>query len=153
MPPRVDFYVSGEAGENTRLRLACRVTEKAYLARQRILVWTDEPALLPRFDELLWTFGDGSFVPHDTLTGPGAECPGPVALTTGALPADSFFEGSGTGAAGTVLINLGQAVPPFFARFSRVAEFLDARPEVRSAGRDRFKHYRGQSIEPHTHNL
>jgi DNA polymerase-3 subunit chi len=145
MPPRVDFYVSGEAGENARLRLACRVTEKAYLARQRVLVWSDEPALLPRFDELLWTFGDGSFVPHEVAPGTGGDCQAPVVLTTGQLPGGDFQ--------GAMLINLGQAVPPFFESFARVAEFLDARPEVRSAGRDRFKAYRGRAIEPHTHNL
>lgn len=148
MAPRVDFYVSSEAGESVRLRLACRVAEKAYLGRQRVLVWSDEDTLLARFDEMLWTFGDGSFVPHDVVTSPGAESAAPVALTTGPLPAGGFFDGQGP-----VLINLGQSVPPFFERFSRVAEFLDARPEIRGAGRDRFKVYRGKSIEPHTHNL
>lgn len=148
MPPRVDFYVSGEPGEAVRLRLACRVTEKAYLAHQRVLVWSDEATLLPRFDELLWTFGDGSFVPHDVLTTPGAPSDAPVVLTTGALPADDFLD-----PAGCVLINLGQAVPPFFAKFTRVAEFLDGRPEVRGAGRERFKAYRSHSIEPQTHNV
>jgi DNA polymerase-3 subunit chi len=44
-------------------------------------------------------------------------------------------------------------VPPFFEKFGRVAEFLDARPEVRAAGRERFKSYRAKSIEPTTHNV
>jgi len=34
-----------------------------------------------------------------------------------------------------------------------VAESLDARPEVRSAGRERFKTYRARQIEPQTHNV
>jgi DNA polymerase-3 subunit chi len=50
-------------------------------------------------------------------------------------------------------LNLSGAVPPFFERFARVAEFLDARPEVRAAGRERFKSYRAQAIEPQTHNV
>jgi DNA polymerase-3 subunit chi len=142
-PPRVDFYVSEEAGDSARLRLACRVTEKAYLARQRVVVYSDDAALLPRFDELLWTFGDGSFVPHDIVTTDGAPGEAPVALTTGPLP-----EGHAD-----VLVNLASTVPPFFDRFARVAEFLDGRPEVRSAGRERFKVYRAKSIEPQTHNV
>jgi DNA polymerase-3 subunit chi len=148
LPPRVDFYVNGEAGESVRLRLACRFTEKAYLANQRVLVFSDDAALLPRFDELLWTFGDGSFVPHETVTQPGAACEAPVALTTGHLPADPFVD-----PASSVLVNLGQSVPPFFERFARVAEFLDGRPEVRGAGRERFKAYRTRAIEPQTHNV
>jgi DNA polymerase-3 subunit chi len=143
MPPRVDFYLSEEAGEGARLRLACRVAEKAYLAQQKVVVFSDDASLLPRFDELLWTFGDGSFVPHDTVTGAGSVCEAPVVLTSGPLP-----DGPAD-----VLINLGAGVPPFFERFGRVAEFLDARPEVRAAGRERFKSYRAKSIDPQTHNV
>jgi len=135
--------VTSEAGEPARLRLACRIAEKAYLAKQKVLVLCDDAEVLRRFDELLWTFGDGSFVPHDTVTAAGAPCDTPVALTTGALPADHT----------DVLVNLGNAVPASFEKFARVAEFLDARPEVRAAGRDRFKIYRGKSIEPQTHSV
>jgi DNA polymerase III subunit chi len=140
---RVDFYVSQEAGDGARLRLACRIAEKAYQAGQRVLVYSDDPTLLPRFDELLWTFGDGSFVPHDTVSRDGDPGDAPVMLTSGPLPAHEA----------EVLINLAAAVPPFFDKFARVAEFLDARPEVRSAGRERFKTYRTRQIEPQTHNV
>ena len=142
MPPRVDFYVSEAAGADARLRLACRIAEKAYLARQRVVVLFDDSEAQRRFDEMLWTFGDGTFVPHDAVTAEGA-CDSPVALTTGPLPADHT----------DVLINLGNAVPPFFEKFARVAEFLDGRPEVRTAGRERFRIYRGKSFEPQTHNV
>ena len=135
--------MTSDAGEPARLRLACRIAEKAYLAKQKVLVLCDDAEVLRRFDELLWTFGDGSFVPHDTVTAAGAPCDTPVALTTGALPADHI----------DVLVNLGNAVPASFEKFARVAEFLDARPEVRAAGRDRFKIYRGKSIEPQTHSV
>jgi len=141
--PRVDFYVSEAAGVDARLRVACRVAEKAYLAKQSVVVLFDDPALLPKFDDMLWTFGEFSFVPHDTVTTQGSSCEAPVALTTGPLPADHA----------DVLINLGSTVPPFFEKFARVAEFLDGRPEVRAAGRERFKVYRGKSLEPQTHNV
>jgi DNA polymerase-3 subunit chi len=141
--PRVDFYVSDAAGADVRLRLACRIAEKAYLAQQKVVVLLEDAESLRRFDELLWTFGDGSFVPHDSIDIPGAGCEAPVALTTGALPAGHA----------DVLMNLSGAVPPFFEKFARVAEFLDNRPEVRAAGRERFKAYRAKSIEPQTHNV
>jgi DNA polymerase III subunit chi len=142
-PPRVDFYVSEAAGADARLRLACRVAEKAYLAKQTVVVLFDDATLLPKFDEMLWTFGDGTFVPHDAVAAEGARCEAPVALTTGPMPADHA----------DVLINLGNSVPDRFEKFARVAEFLDGRPEVRAAGRERFKLYRGKSIEPQTHNV
>jgi DNA polymerase-3 subunit chi len=141
--PRVDFYLSEEAGEGARLRLACRIAEKAYLAKQKVVVFSDDLTLIPKIDELLWTFGDGTFVPHDVVSHDGAVVEAPVAITAGPLP-----EGGAD-----VLINLGAGVPPFFEKFTRVAEFLDARPEVRAAGRERFKSYRAKSIEPQTHNV
>jgi DNA polymerase-3 subunit chi len=125
------------------MRLACRIAEKAYLAQQKVVVLLDDGESLRRFDELLWTFGDGSFVPHDSVSSAGAPCEAPVALTTGPLP----------GGHDDVLLNLATAVPADFERFARVAEFLDARPEVRSAGRERFKFYRAKSLEPQTHNV
>ena len=125
------------------MRLACRIAEKAYLAKQKVVVFSDDSGALSKLDALLWTFGDGTFVPHDVFTNTGAACAAPVALTTGALPA-GFTD---------VLINLSGVVPPFFDQFARVAEFLDARPEVRAAGRERFKVYRGKAIEPQTHNV
>lgn len=143
MPPRVDFYVSPEAGEAVRLRLACRVTEKAYLAGQRVLVWSNDAALLPRFDELLWTFTEGSFVPHELAAQTGTDCASPVALSSGPLP-PGFDD---------VLVNLGDVVPPFYEHFARVAEFLDGRAEVRASGRERFKTYRANALEPNTHTV
>ena len=142
MAPRVDFYVSEVAGADARLRLACRVAEKAYLAKQNVVVLFDDATLLPKFDELLWTFGDGSFVPHDAVAHDGT-CASPVALTTGPMPAGHT----------DVLINLGNTVPESFEKFARVAEFLDGRPEVRAAGRERFKLYRSKSLDPQTHNV
>jgi DNA polymerase-3 subunit chi len=143
LPPRVDFYVSGDAGAEVPLRLACRIAEKAYHAHHKVVILLGDAQSLRRLDELLWTFADGSFVPHEVVSAPGVAVEAPVALTTGPLP------GSHT----EVLLNLSGAVPPEYAGFARVAEFIDARPEARAAGRERFKAYRARSIEPHTHNL
>ena len=41
---RVDFYVLAGSEARTRLKVACRIAEKAYLAGQRVFVWLDEPA-------------------------------------------------------------------------------------------------------------
>ncbi|MGA7539324.1 MAG: DNA polymerase III subunit chi [Steroidobacteraceae bacterium] len=66
--PRVDFYVLGDTASSARLKLACRLAEKAYLASQRALIWHTDRAELQALDELLWTFAEGSFVPHEWLT-------------------------------------------------------------------------------------
>ncbi len=139
---RADFYVLEQPAPEARLRLACRVAEKAYLAGQSVVVWHGDRAELERFDALLWTFADTSFVPHEWL-GEAAEAP--VRLSAGEAPA---------GAVG-VLINLETAPepPPWAGQAERIAEIIDGEPARREAGRARFRAYRELGYELQTHNL
>src|SRR5487761_891609 len=86
---RVDFYVIEGTGNAARLKVACRLAEKAYLASQRALIWHTDRAELEALDELLWTFADGSFVPHEWLTS-NAAGEAPVLLAAGSPPAEAF---------------------------------------------------------------
>jgi DNA polymerase-3 subunit chi len=138
--PRVDFYVIEERAGPARLRLACRLAEKAYLAGQRALIWHTERAELQALDELLWTFADGSFVPHDWLT--SDEAPeAPVLLSAGSMPAAEF----------DFVVNLAPDPPPFLHLARRIAEIVDGDEARRASARARFKSYRELGIEPATH--
>jgi DNA polymerase-3 subunit chi len=139
---RVDFYVIEEAGATARLKVACRLAEKAFLASQRTLIWHADRAELETLDELLWTFADGSFVPHEWLTS-NAAAEAPVLLSAGAAPA----------AAVDFVVNLAADPPPFLHLTRRVAEIIDGDEGRRRAGRARFKAYRELGIEPVTHTL
>jgi DNA polymerase III subunit chi len=138
----VDFYVLEEVSPRTRLRTACRVVEKAYLAGNKVLVWHTELDELREFDELLWTFGDGSFVPHEPLTPNGFEI-APVLLSMNTPPPCPV----------DVLVNLAADVPPCIDSAQRVAEFIDGDATRRQAGRTRFRTYKDRGITPNTHNL
>jgi DNA polymerase III subunit chi len=138
----VDFYVLDEVSSRARLRTACRVVEKAYLAGHTVLVWHTELEELREFDELLWTFGDGSFVPHEPLSGGGFEA-APVLLSMGTPPSGPV----------DVLVNLAADVPPCADAAQRVAEFIDGDPGRRQAGRARFRAYKDRGIQPTTHTL
>jgi DNA polymerase III subunit chi len=138
---RVDFYVLQEASASARLKLACRLAEKAYLAAQSALVWHNDPVELKTFDELLWTFTDGSFVPHDSLTVGAEEPHTPVLLSSGAGPSREV----------DILINLSTELPPWLAKTHRVAEIIDGDEGRRRAGRVRFKAYRDMGIQPATY--
>ncbi|MGH8217407.1 MAG: DNA polymerase III subunit chi [Steroidobacteraceae bacterium] len=141
--PEVSFYVLEERSSAARLRLACRIIEKAYRAGQNVLVWHTDPAELAMLDELLWTFGDDrSFVPHE-IVGSGAAAEAPVLLTTGAAPASGI----------DVLVNLAAAVPPLAERAARIVEVIDGEPQRREAGRARFRVYRERGCEPVSHNV
>jgi DNA polymerase III subunit chi len=140
--PRVDFYVTEDVSPRARLRTACRVVEKAYLAGQTVLVWHTEVEELREFDELLWTFSDGSFVPHEPLTAGGFDS-APVLLSAGTPPPGSV----------DVLVNLAADVPACASVAQRVAEFIDGDPDRRQAGRARFRAYKDRGLQPATHTL
>ena len=137
-PPGVTFYVVDEPSSMARLRVACRITEKAFRAGQNVLIWHTDAAELATLDELLWTFGDDcNFVPHERVV-PGATCEAPVLLTTGAAP-DAGID---------VLINLAAEVPEVASRATRIVEIIDGDSGRREAGRSRFKAYRERGWQP-----
>ena len=144
--PRVDFYVLASADPAARLRFACRLVEKAWLHEHRVRVQLDAGGDGAAFDDLLWTFSDRSFVPHARLTpdaGPAGQ-PAPVVIADGdvAGPADR-----------DMLVNLAAGVPAAFQGYTRIAEVVDADEARRRRGRERFRFYREQGIEPQTHEM
>ena len=140
---RADFYVLESSDARERLKFACRVIDKAFGAEQRVLVWFDDPAALQSFDDLLWSFAQDSFIPHDPV-GPESNWEdSPVLLSCAALPP--------TGA--EVLVNLASSVPALASHARQVIEIIDADPTRRQAGRARFKQYRELGVTPTTHNI
>jgi len=140
---RVDFYILDEASATARLKLACRLAEKAYLAQQSALVWHTDPHELQAFDEMLWTFMEGSFVPHDLLSPNASANEAPVMLSAGTPPTASF----------DVVINLSPEIPPCLSQAQRIAEIVDGDDSRRRAGRTRFKAYRELGVQPASHNI
>ena len=143
--PRVEFYVLASADPAARMRFACRLVEKAFLQQHRIRVQLDPGGDIAAFDDLLWTFADRSFVPHERLAGSrgSAERAGaPVVLADDGAPDDA-----------DLLVNLSAGVPAEYRRFARIAEIVDADTDRRRLGRDRFRFYRDQGIEPKKHEI
>jgi DNA polymerase-3 subunit chi len=140
---RVDFYVLEGQSPSGRLKLACKLAEKAYLAAQTVLVWHTDPVELKTFDALLWTFNDGSFVPHEVLPVSGVSPDSPVLLSSGATPSADI----------DIIINLAPELPPCLSRTPRVVEIIDGDDTRRRAGRARFKAYRELGVQPASHNI
>jgi DNA polymerase-3 subunit chi len=142
-PLRVDFYILAATDNSARLRFACRLTEKAYGLKHHVHAHTSSAAIARELDELLWTFRQGSFVPHELLQPETQETVAPV--TIGHVEQ--------TDSSGYFLINLADEIPPFFDQFARVAEIIDSTPECRRMGRERFSFYKDNGFEPNTHNI
>lgn len=136
---RVDFYVLDQAGEPARQLFACRLAEKAWRMNNTVHIETADRAGAERIDELLWTFRDGSFVPHHIIGDGGKEAP--VTIGCQSVTVDTR----------DLLINLGSDIPAIAASFPRIAELVTADEASRQLSRQRFATYRdgGHTIETH----
>ena len=136
---KVDFYILAQGSPEST---ACKIVEKAYQLGNRIYIHTESAQQAKHLDELLWTFRDGSFVPHEQYQ-PGTPSESPVQIGCHDAPETDS----------EVLINLSTEVPLFFSRFLRVAELIGADPTAKTQGRDRFRFYRDRGYTIDTHNL
>ena len=137
---KVDFYVLGRADEHARYTLACKLAEKAWRLDNTIHIHTMTEADAKRLDDLLWTFRDGSFVPHERVSNNNHA---PITIGHGAdyvAPRD-------------LLITLCDEVPPFAGTFPRVAELVTSDENCRRKGRERYALYREQGHTLDTHKL
>ena len=138
----IRFYTLNAAGGTARFRHACLLAEQAYLAGERVLVWLEGAGAMEKFDQLLWTFSDRAFVPHEPLGADPAGTEAPVQLFDGpSLDA-------ATAAGFTTLLNLRDAPAREVLGFSQVIEVLDGDAACREAGRTRFRFYREAGATP-----
>jgi DNA polymerase-3 subunit chi len=141
---RVDFYVLAAAGEQSRYTFACRLAEKAYRLDNCVHIETSSAEDARRMDELLWTFRDGSFVPHHLLGSERNDLPSPVTIGCDKAAAENC----------DLLINLCDEVQAdFVAAFPRIAELVSSDEESRQRSRKRFVLYRDQGHTLETHNV
>jgi DNA polymerase-3 subunit chi len=142
---RVDFYVLDRPTSEARLLLACRLAEKAVEQNLDVLINAASDSESLKLDELLWTFSQGSFLPHRRLgDGSRVEEGEHVLIGSGQEPEQGRSD---------LLINLAPEVPGFFSRFERVAEVVGAEHENKAAGRERFRYYRDRGYELQTHQV
>ena len=140
---RIDFYVLSQSGERARQLFACRLAEKAYKLEHTVHILAADAATASRVDELLWTFRDGSFVPHELVnTGDGS----PVAPVT--VGFDPGYSGRRD-----LLINLDDGIPACAQAFPRIAELVPSDEDSKQKSRRRFVAYRDEGHELETHNV
>jgi DNA polymerase-3 subunit chi len=142
---QVDFYILEPDSEDARLRLACRIADKATQQDQHVFINSSSDVEAHKLDELLWTFSQGSFIPHTIVRAPVAAPPRePVVIGLNQSPAGERWD---------VLINLAGDVPDFFSRYERVAEVVDGNAARREQSRDRYRFYRDRGYKLNTHQV
>ena len=160
MTERVDFYVLKSSTAKQRWTFACRLTEKAYLRDLKVVLLSETAVDARTLDEMLWTFNERSFVPHELhgeppavgVAAPAAGTAAPFAGVAASAPVRLTRDLDIIDTA-DLLVNLSDRLPARWERFSRVAEIIDADDERRRLGRERFKAYRELKVPVETHQL
>ena len=140
---RIDFYLLRQSGPESRFAFACRLAEKAYRLDHTVHIQaaTDQDA--KRLDDLLWTFRDGSFVPHEVISHAATETDAPVRIASGSTEVGAC----------DLLINLCDEIPECAEAFPRVAELVSSDETCKQESRKRFASYREQGHTLETHNV
>ena len=138
---RIDFYVVAGSGEPARQRFACRLAEKAYRLKNTVHLEVTDSASAHALDEMLWTFRDGSFVPHDRIDSDAGGSVAPV--TIGVRPPDQIEP--------DLVINLTNEISAGSETFARIAEIVTSDDDSKARSRQHFAAYRdaGHTLETH----
>jgi DNA polymerase-3 subunit chi len=140
---KVDFYVIQGSGEHSRAHFACRLAEKAYRLEHTVHIVVANPQSARQIDDLLWTFRDGSFVPHEIVGQDAGEIAAPVTIGVESAPPRNCH----------LLINLGEETPASVESIARVAEIVTTDEDARARSRQRFVAYRDRGHTLDTHML
>ena len=133
---RIDFHTNIP----DKLSYACRLARKAYGARAKVVVLTENSEQSRALNAALWTVSETDFIPH-VMAGDPLAPQTPVIITddeNAALPHHDM------------LVNLTQRTPNNFASFARVFEIISIDESDAAEGRKRYVAYKKQSY-PLTH--
>ena len=140
--PQIDFYVLQEQSPGGRFKLACRIVEKAYRLGHRVYVRTGNSDDTNVLDDLLWTFSQNSFVPHQLSTESNS-------LESPVVIGEHPPEAEGT----DVVISVANDPVPDFTAYPRIVEIIGFEDDEKASGRNRFRYYREHGVEPNTHRI
>ena len=139
---RIDFYILEANATVGRLKLACKILDRAYRNGHSVYLWTRDDQESGLLDDLLWTFSQSSFIPHVRNYG-NSDLTAPVRI--GHHPPQS-------GSAEVVVSVADQPVEDY-SNFVRIAEVVGFDEIEKQSGRSRFKFYRDQGLELETHRI
>ena len=139
---RVDFYILPDHKLQSMQLFACKLTEKAWQQGHKILIHTDSAEHSHALDDMLWTFKEGSFIPHAIL-GESIDDDQPILISHQDLTCDNI----------QLMINLSSQPASSDSNYTRIAEIVNQDPQRKLSGREHYKVYREKGYEMHHHEM
>lgn len=135
---KIDFYILETSSQQQANLFACQLLEKFYAEQNLpIFVHTNSRADAERFDAMLWTYRDDSFIPHQLHKDDSNT---PIQIGFGEKPSTEQ----------AILFNLGSQIPAFYQQCKQIIEIVFTDPNVQQLARQRYKQYRDQGHEINT---
>ena len=135
----VIFYVLNSTTTEEREAFVCKLLNTIYGKDRLCDVRFANLEDAKRFDRKLWSWKPQSFIPHAVQ----GEVKAPIQL----------FAEQISHSCDDVLINLHPDFPVQFRKYNRTIEVLDQSAFLLQMGRERWKNYKHQGIEPTTHKI
>ncbi len=139
---KVDFYLIKENSFTAGFNFICRLLEKAYQQKHAVYVQTSNEETAKTIDDLLWTFREDAFIPHN-LAGQSEIKQSPILIGHAQAPEKPH----------DILVNLTSDILPFYADFNRVIEIVPNEPQAKEICRTKFRKYKEDQCELQTHDL
>lgn len=137
---KIDFYILDTTSNLQANVFACKLLEKIYVENQTpVYIHVNSRDEAERLDNLLWTYRDDSFIPHQIYSADNDEII-PILIGHNECPAN-YQE---------ILLNFSQEIPGFYQQFKKVIEIVFTDSALQSTARERYKQYRDAGHELNT---
>ncbi len=135
---RIDFYVLPYTSPNAIEEFFSRLIEKIYLKNLRLDLVTNNNEASERWDRVLWTYRDISFLPHEQA---------------GSLAPIQIFTTENLQKKADILLNLTDSCPALFMEYPRIIDRSTEEPGAKAHARERYRQYRDAGATITTHPL
>ena len=132
MPKKVDFYIYEISDYQLYQKLVCSVIEETYNTNSNVLLLCEDEESCESFDQLLWTFKDIAFIPHERTK--------KNRITTQRIDLATTDQS-------LILMNLSYLFPDSFETHSQIIEMSGYDESSRQKARQNFKKYRTMDFE------
>ncbi len=143
MPINITFYHLPYSSIEACGLYICRLTEKVYKKNHRIYIHTSSEHETKTLNDLLWTFKDISFIPHNIYE-ENPTSPAPIQIGYSKKQPNEHND---------ILINLTSDIPNFYANFKHILEIVPNNINAKETGRKKHKFYQDHDCKLETHNI
>ena len=139
--PQIDFYLVQDA---SMVHVACKLLEKVYQQKMTAHAHCENETLATQANEMLWTFKDASFIPHELVSEINDHEP-PISIGFGEQMPPAIYD---------VLLTLSAELPEFATQFERILFIIPTSNEAwKQVARDYYKDFKAQGWQVNHHTI